>query len=62
VLADTPSMDELNSLPYLDAVVRESLRLHPPVPRGVRVAVRDDVLPVSELYLDKYGVSHTSIP
>ena len=25
-------MDELNALPFLDAVVRETLRIHPPVP------------------------------
>ncbi|KAG7086399.1 hypothetical protein E1B28_002354 [Marasmius oreades] len=48
VSTDAPTMDELNSLPYLDAVVRETLRVHPPVPSTTRVAVRDTVLPLNE--------------
>ncbi|KAJ3512993.1 hypothetical protein NLJ89_g3199 [Agrocybe chaxingu] len=44
---DNPTMDELNTLPYLDMVVRETLRLHAPIPATVRVAVADDVLPLS---------------
>ncbi|KAL0577364.1 hypothetical protein V5O48_004616 [Marasmius crinis-equi] len=43
-----PDMDELNSLPYLDAFVREVLRLHAPVPGTTRVAMRDGVIPLSE--------------
>ncbi|KAI0358319.1 cytochrome P450 [Trametes cingulata] len=52
---DMPTMDELNSLPYLDAVVRETLRVHAPVPFTFRVATKDDVIPVSEPFVDKYG-------
>lgn len=48
VSTDTPTMDELNSLPYLDAVVRETLRVHPPVPSTTRMAARDTVLPLKE--------------
>ncbi|CAA7271444.1 unnamed protein product [Cyclocybe aegerita] len=44
---DNPTMDELNALPYLDMVVRETLRLHAPVPATIRVAVEDDVIPLS---------------
>ena len=43
---DNPSMDELNDIPYLDAVVREALRLYAPVPVTLRVAVKDDILPL----------------
>ncbi|KAF9358118.1 hypothetical protein BGX34_009053 [Mortierella sp. NVP85] len=41
----TPSYDELNALPYLNAVIRESLRVWSPVPMNLRVSVEDDFLP-----------------
>ena len=41
-------MDELNALPYLDAVVREVLRLHSPVQSTLRVAMKDDIIPLAE--------------
>ena len=52
---DDPSMDELNALPYLDAVVRETLRIHAPVRATVRVATQDDILPLGEPIKDKNG-------
>lgn len=58
---DTPSMDELVALPYLDAVVRETLRVHAPVPSTVRIAMKDDILPVDTPFTDKYGVLHDGI-
>ena len=48
-------MDELNALPYLDSVVRETMRLHAPVPSTVRVATKDDILPLSKPFTDKRG-------
>jgi len=48
-------MDELNALPYLDAVVRETLRVYPPVASTMRVATEDDVLPLSEPVKDRNG-------
>ncbi|KDR76361.1 hypothetical protein GALMADRAFT_68089 [Galerina marginata CBS 339.88] len=39
--------DELVSLPYLDAVCRESLRLYPPVSMVIRTTREDIVLPLS---------------
>ncbi|KAF9236874.1 cytochrome P450 [Melanogaster broomeanus] len=59
--AETPSMDDLMALPYLDAVVRETLRVHAPVPSTVRVAVKDDVLPLEKPFTDKHGVVHDGI-
>ena len=52
---DNPTMDELNSLPYLDAVVRETLRIHAPVPMTMREAVRDDVIPLGQPVRDLKG-------
>ncbi|KAL4079902.1 cytochrome P450 [Scleroderma yunnanense] len=44
-----PNYDQLNNnLPYLDAVVHETLRLRSPVNELVRVATEDDVIPLSE--------------
>lgn len=54
-------MDELNALPYLDAVVRETLRIHSPVPSTLRVAVKDDILPLSTPVTDKNGKVHEFI-
>jgi len=54
-------MDELNALQYLDAVVRETLRVHPPVASTVRVAGKDDVIPLGAPYVDAHGRMHDSI-
>ncbi|KAF8838981.1 cytochrome P450 [Paxillus ammoniavirescens] len=58
---ETPSMDELSSLPYLDAVVKETLRLHAPIGETVRVAMKDDVVPLEKPLTDKHGVIHDAI-
>ncbi|KAF9036827.1 cytochrome P450 [Panaeolus papilionaceus] len=55
VSTDTPTMEELNALPYLDCVVRETLRLHAPVPSTIRVSVKDDILPLSQPVKDAEG-------
>ncbi|CCA69066.1 related to Cytochrome P450 [Serendipita indica DSM 11827] len=47
--------DALNALPYLEAVVRETLRFHPPVELSARVAEGDDVIPLEKPFVDKYG-------
>ena len=58
---DKPDMDQLNSLPYLDAVVRETLRVHSPVPNTMRVAKKDDLIPLAEPFVDRYGVVQDDI-
>lgn len=54
-------MDELNELEYLDFVVRETLRLHAPVPSTVRAAVKDDIIPLNTPFTDTKGQVHDSI-
>ena len=53
--SDNPTMDELNSLSYLDSVVRETLRIHTPVAGTMKVAVKDDVVPLGTPFVDKKG-------
>ncbi|KAF9256570.1 cytochrome P450 [Marasmius fiardii PR-910] len=47
--------------PYLDAVVHEVLRLHPPLADTTRVATEDDVLPLSAPVVTKDGREVTSL-
>ncbi|KIJ54870.1 hypothetical protein M422DRAFT_24767 [Sphaerobolus stellatus SS14] len=58
---NAPSPETIQSLPYLDMVVRESLRLYSPVSQTMRVATRTDSIPVSAPYFDKNGRSRTEI-
>ncbi len=50
-----PSIDALNALPYLDGVLRESMRLRPAIPYTMRVAQKDDVVPLAKPYTDRDG-------
>ncbi|KAF7300966.1 hypothetical protein MIND_00659700 [Mycena indigotica] len=52
---------EVARQPYLHAVVYESLRLHPPIGMTTRVAIRDDVIPLSGIVMTKAGDSVNSI-
>ncbi|KAJ6460231.1 cytochrome P450 [Mycena sanguinolenta] len=58
---DSPTMDELNSLPYLESVVREAMRVHAPVEYTARTAMQDDILPLSRRYPDRHGQAYSSI-
>ncbi|KAJ7812785.1 cytochrome P450 [Mycena olivaceomarginata] len=57
---DNPSMEELNSFPCLETVVREVMRFHAPVVFTQRMAMEDNVVPLSKPYIDKAGKSHDS--
>jgi len=61
VSTDNPTMDDLNGLPYLDAVVRETLRLYPAVPAVIRAAKKDDCIPLNKPFTDTKGVVHHQI-
>ncbi|KAF8164721.1 cytochrome P450 [Crassisporium funariophilum] len=53
-----PTWDQLQTLfPFLEAVVSETLRLHPPFTETARVADADDVLPLSTPVIDAAGRS-----
>lgn len=55
VLSSSPRSDTLNSLPYLDACVREVLRLHAPVPGTDRRCTKTDTIPLSKPVMGKDG-------
>ena len=42
--------ESISELPYLDKVLKETLRLIPPIHSSLRVAVQDDVIPTSQPY------------
>jgi cytochrome P450 len=58
---DSPTMEQLNSLPYLEGVVRESLRLYSPVGFTVRVASHDTVIPLQKPFTDNSGVLQNAV-
>lgn len=49
------TLESLNKLTYLDAVVREILRYHPPVPFSAREAQVDDVIPLEKPFMGRDG-------
>ncbi|OSD07831.1 cytochrome P450 [Trametes coccinea BRFM310] len=54
--------EALQALPYLDAVVKETLRVYVPVPINHRQAYRDTTLPLSKPVLSTSGTPIGSIP
>ncbi|KAI0760454.1 cytochrome P450 [Fomes fomentarius] len=56
------SYDELHTLPFLDAVCRETLRLYPPAMFIFREAQRDMVLPLSDPIRGVDGTLMSEIP
>ncbi|KAI0665804.1 cytochrome P450 [Trametes maxima] len=57
---DLPTMNQLNALPCLDCVVRESLCVYAPVPRTECVALYDVAVPLDTPFTDVHGnVQHT---
>ena len=61
ISTDNPTMDDLNGLPFMDAVVRETLRLYPAVASVLREARKDDCIPLSKPFTDTKGIVHNEI-
>lgn len=58
---DDLHMDDINSLEYMDAVVREILRLESPVSITIRTSAQDDMVPLSKPVQGRQG-SMSSVP
>ena len=61
ISTENPTMDDLNGLPYMDSVVRETLHLYPAVASIVREAGKDDCIPLSKSFTDTKGVVHNEV-
>ena len=61
ISTENPTMDDLNGLHYMDAVVRETLRLYPALASVIRQAGKDDCIPLSKPFTDKKGIVHNEI-
>ena len=55
VSTDNPTMDDLNGLPYLDAVVRETMRRYSPISVVARAADKDDFIPLNKPFIERNG-------
>ncbi|OBZ67495.1 11-oxo-beta-amyrin 30-oxidase [Grifola frondosa] len=53
--------DDIQKLEFLDAVVKEGLRMHPASPQTERVALKDDVIPLSKPIQTANGETLSSI-
>lgn len=54
-------LSALDKLPWLDAVIRETLRLDAPVALTDRTPITDAVLPLDEPVVDRHGQIHQSL-
>ena len=58
---DSPTVEQLNALPYLESVVREALRLYAPVSGTQRIAMHDAEIPLRKPFTDKQGVLRSTV-
>ena len=52
---------DLEAMPFLQAVVKETLRMHPVAPHGFRYASKDDVLPLTNPIVTRSGKILTEV-
>ncbi|KIK54223.1 hypothetical protein GYMLUDRAFT_177634 [Collybiopsis luxurians FD-317 M1] len=58
----SPSPENYESMPYFNAVIKETLRLHPILPTIIREATFNDIIPLSISVKSKSGKSLSHIP
>jgi cytochrome P450 len=56
---DADTLAALEKLPLLDGVLRETLRLRPPLIANLRMAACDTAVPLSAPVMDLKGVAHS---
>jgi len=56
------SAADLDSMPYLAAVLKESMRFHPALYQNYRMAAHDDVLPLSKPITTTTGAKISKVP
>ncbi|KIK64581.1 hypothetical protein GYMLUDRAFT_71109 [Collybiopsis luxurians FD-317 M1] len=56
------NLTKIQEIPYLDAVIKEGLRMHPSAPRTERVALQDDIIPLGKPVQTLDGQILTSLP
>lgn len=54
--------ETLSALPYLDAVIRECLRLFSPATSTVRISTKADVIPLSDPIVGRDGKEMSELP
>ncbi|KAK0449910.1 cytochrome P450 [Armillaria borealis] len=59
---DELSSADYDGMPFMNAVIKETLRFHPIIPTIMRVAGSDDVIPLLELVTMSTGAKLTGIP
>jgi cytochrome P450 len=58
---DADTLGALDKLPLLDAVLRETLRLHPPITDVPRAPAHDVVVPLAQPFVDARGVAQDTL-
>jgi cytochrome P450 len=56
------TVTDYDNMPFLNAVIKEGLRIHPIVPNLFRKSARDDVIPLAEPIITRDGRTVREIP